>query len=222
MLSLNRRMHCACLALAVALAPPALGDGAERLAEAMAPLHTFTAGFRQETRDGSGVLAEASAGRFRLERPSRFRIDFEGEYPGAIVSDGRTWWVYESELLQVVVRDLASYADQIPVMVLTTQPEQLYAQYEIDWFDSEVDEKTFVLTPKDQRALYATVTIVLSQGKPQLLEVRSQVGDSTRISFDDAEINATLSTDTFVFDIPEGVDVIDERVAEADAQASGE
>lgn len=204
----------ACVVLLAMLAAPAFADGADLLAKALAPMQTFAANFLQETRDASGAVVEASEGTLSLERPARFRIEL-GSEAGAIVSDGITWWVYESDLLQVVVRDLATYADQIPVLVLTSRPERLYEQYQIDWFVGERGERTFVLSPKAADALFASITIALMDGEPAALEVRSQVGETTRIVFSEASLNGVLAKSTFELVIPDGVDVIDERAAAA-------
>ncbi len=187
------------------------------LAETLEPLRTFTAQFRQETRGATGGLKDSGTGELWLSHPDRFRIEIRGDYPETIVSDGADWWVYESDLMQAVVRDLAEYADQIPVLVLTSRPELLYERYSIDYYDVEQDRRAFVLTPRASGQMYASISMVFAGETPHALEVRSQVGETTRIEFTQASVNETLPPRAFVFDPPADADVVDERARVPDA-----
>lgn len=208
----KRQIGACALVLALALhGGLARGNPADLLAETLAPLQTLNARFLQETRSSAGDTSDTSRGQLWLSRPDSFRIEIEGDYPESIVSDGESWWVYESDLMQVVVRDLAEYADQIPVLVLTSRPELLFERYDIDYYDADEGRRTFVLTPRDGGQMYASISMEFESAEPRALEVRSQVGETTRIRFASVEVNPKFADGTFTFDAPAGVDVIDER-----------
>ena len=159
------------------------------------------------------MVAETQ-GKLWLARPRQFRIEVTGDFPEVNVSDGVTWWVFEADLQQAIVRDLAENASKIPVLVLTEQTEATLARYNVDYFDDE-DGRAFVLAPKAQDALYASISLRFRAGTPESVQVRSAIGESTVVRFTGSTVNQPLDPGRFGFEVPEGTDVIDERTPDA-------
>ena len=108
------------LAALVSLLP-----GVSLAAEGSAVLEKFLAevsgaegAFRQETRDRTGKIANAAEGTFAFLRPGAFDWLYEKPWRQRIVSDGKTIWVYDEDLMQVTVKPAGDALAQTPAALL--------------------------------------------------------------------------------------------------------
>lgn len=75
--------------------------------------------FRQTTKDRDGRLtAPASEGAFAFRRPGCFEWRYEKPYRQTIVSDGKTLWLYDEDLMQATEKPLAGALPASPATIL--------------------------------------------------------------------------------------------------------
>ena len=67
-------------------------------------VHTYSARFQQVVLDEGLNTLQESSGSLSIERPGKFRWDYDTPYQQQIVGDGSKVWVYDVELQQVTVR----------------------------------------------------------------------------------------------------------------------
>src|SRR5690606_37591265 len=85
-------------------ASPALGarsDAFESLQRFFDQVDSYTARFEQVVFDEVGEPIQESRGRLWIERPNKFRWNYETPYEQQILSDGERLWVYDKDLQQV-------------------------------------------------------------------------------------------------------------------------
>lgn len=190
------------LLLALLAGPLAAAD-ADALDRFYTDTRTLAGRFTQTVRDGSGAVTEQSQGSFAIERPGRFRWDYETPYQQTIVADGRELWVYEPDLDQVTVRPIDEQSADAPGLLLSG------ARFPRELFEvSAQADGWLLLTPRRKDSGLGSVRLKLAAGSVQALELSDGMGQTTRIEFTDTQRNGPVPAERFRFSPPPGVDVI--------------
>ena len=205
----NRLLAAFCLLLA-ASAPGTANTDAERLAQYLEGLQSFSAAFEQTLMDESGQELERSSGVVHISRPGRFRWAYQEPFPQLIVSDGRTLWIHDQDLEQVTIRDVADSIEDSPAALLGGDVD-IPAHYVVIELGETEGVQWLELTPRDIDAEYGSVRLGFRDGEPAGMVLFDNLGQKTRISFHDVRRNPVLDPELFTFTPPPGVDVIDER-----------
>lgn len=195
--------------LFLATALPALAGERDALTAFYAEVEDLRADFEQVQTDEEGRVVQSSAGVFFLERPDRFRWEYREPYRQVIVSDGREFRFYDVDLAQVTVRDVDA--------TLRTTPAQLLAggagleeAFSVERLAGTGDGLDWMrLTPRADDGDFREIRIALQDDRPVRLELDDQLGQTTRIDFDNIRINRGVDGDRFRLDLPADVDVVD-------------
>lgn len=189
--------------LLMLLAGPAPADSLATLERFYSGTRTLAGRFTQTVSDANGTVTETSSGQFAIQRPGRFRWDYQAPYQQTIVADGRELWVYEPDLDQVTVRPIDADTADAPGLLLAgaTFPARL--------FDVAAEEDGWLrLTPKQKDSGLGAVRLKLVGDSVQALQLDDGLGQTTRIELLDQQRNGALPAARFSFEPPPGVDVI--------------
>lgn len=190
-------------------APASKQVGMERLEKFLDRTRSMRAKFRQEIVNDAQEVVETAEGTMALQRPGRFRWDYEKPYERAVVADGERLWLYEADLQQVTVRSLAAGLGETPAALLTGDRNML-ARFEFVSAWSGEQMQWVRLKPRAADSDFESVSIGFAGERPVRLEIEDRLGQLTRLALSDIEMNVTLAADAFTFRVPEGVDVIRE------------
>jgi len=170
---------------------------------------TFKANFKQTVIDPQGQVVEEAEGQFLLERPGKFRWDYQQPFPQHIVADGQRIWFYDVDLEQVTVKSQLETLADTPATLLSgeTKPEEKYLLKDIP---SEDGLLWVELQPKDVESNFQTVTLAFDQFGLQQMIMKDSFDQRTKLVFTHVAENTELTEDAFVFTPPEGVDVVGE------------
>ena len=210
------------LGLAGALAwaaTPAAADDAARLTALLDELTSFRARFEQTVQDRFGETLQVVTGTLHWQRPHRLRWEVDEPYPQLVLADGDSLWVFDPDLEQVSVQPLAAAIEGTPASFLAGAAETLDRQFDVaaEAGEGAADER-FVLTPRDEAAVLRNLTLAFApDGVLTSLDMADHLGAFTRTTFTDAAKNPALTDSLFVFEMPEGVDVIGEPPPNAPA-----
>jgi outer membrane lipoprotein carrier protein len=202
------RLIFACFVLALASSAHAstsrVEDSLERFFK---DVHTYHADFHQVVLDeGLNPLQETS-GRMWIERPGKFRWEYDPPYQQLIVGDGERVWVYDIDLEQVTARRMDGALGNTPALLLAGKGNlegnftvtSLGKQGALDWVR---------MIPKRKDGGFEDIRIGFEHGKIRTLELVDAFGQITRIELDNAEENTPIAAKEFQFEPPAGVDVI--------------
>jgi outer membrane lipoprotein carrier protein len=198
--------------LLLAAAPAVAGSddaGLERLRTFLDELDTLTADFSQEVVNRDLELVESATGRVVLQKPGRFRWDYQQPFERVIVADGERVWLYEADLDQVTVRRLDAGLGETPAALLTGTADVL-ERFEFLGSDTEGDLLWIRLGPLSADADFDDIRLAFAGDVLHRLELRDRLGQTTRLAFSGVDREAGLAPDTFRFVPPAGVDVIGE------------
>ena len=181
-------------------------DAAARLDAHLSALDTVSARFEQRVFDEQHNLFEETGGTVLIDRPGRFRFDYE-DPPQLIVGDGAKVWIYDRELAQVTVRRAGDALGSTPAVLLASgrpvaeafRVQALGAGGGFDWFGLE---------PKAEDAAFVRIRLGFSGGELRRMELLDRFGQTTRLDFDDLRRNPAVPAGAFAFVPPAGVDVI--------------
>ena len=176
-------------------------------------LESFTADFTQTLSSENGQLLEESSGVVYMQNPGKFRWVYEEPYSQIIVTDSKTLWLYDEDLEQVTIRDISESIDSTPAAIISGQ-EKINEHYvtvdlgEIEGFD------WIELTPRSIENQYNSVKLGFDGNNLGMMVLADNLGQVTRIDFTNPVRNKRLGGPLFLFEIPEGVDVVDDRIPE--------
>ena len=184
-------------------------SGADSLRQFFREVNSFSARFKQVVLDESLKPVQESSGTLWIERPNKFRWDYEKPYKQQIVADGKRLWVYDVGLQQATVRDLTGGLNDTPAMLLAGKG-RLDDNFTIQPLDAQGNLTWVQLKPRDKDSGYDDIRIGFAQGKLRVIEMVDGFGQTTRVTLESPRENARIESARFSFTPPEGVDVVGE------------
>lgn len=189
----------------------ALADEAarERLIERLEATSNLSAEFEQETYAEGELRGERSSGLMQIARPLKFVWQVSEPYEQSVISDGDTLWVYDPDLAQATYQPVADQIRQSPAMILTQPRSTLSTSYDVT--EAANDELTsYQLYPTDEDAMFSELTLVFVDGVISQLRLTDNLGQDTRIRFNDVRTGMNFPAATFEFEPPAGTDVFEQ------------
>jgi outer membrane lipoprotein carrier protein len=197
---------------ATTLQAGAASTGPEDLRRFFKDVQSFTAKFNQVVLDESLNMLQESSGTLWIQRPNRFRWNYDVPFEQQIVGDGKKIWVYDVELQQVTVRNLTGGLGNTPATLLAGRGtldddfkvKALGAQGKLQWLQ---------LIPKTNDGGFEDIRVGFENGKIRMLEMIDGFGQTTRIALKDVAENIKINPQNFEFNPPAGVDIVQQRPA---------
>ncbi|HEX7048274.1 MAG TPA: outer membrane lipoprotein chaperone LolA [Gammaproteobacteria bacterium] len=203
------------------VAAPVHADDAQAVAaikDVLSGLETLQADFTQTVLNDQLEPVRESRGTFKLERAGpgeqgKFRWDYVAPFKQVIVGDGTNLWTYDPELEQATVKTMQETLASSPASLLTgtTPVEESFEIHEI----GKAGELYWIeLVPRVQDTDFQSVRVAISEGELDTMELRDNLGQTTRIRFENVQRNVPIDPASFEFTPPENADVIGEPVGE--------
>lgn len=187
----------------------AFADGVSSLRDFFSSTNTMRAKFSQVVTDTQGRKVQEVEGTMQLQRPNKFRWDYNKPYEQQIISDGKDVFLYDTDLQQVTVRALSRAIGSSPAAMLAggDAVEKSFSLKNA----IRKDGLTWVLAlPKDKESGFDRVLLGFKDDKLRKMELYDSFNHITHITFDAVERNPVLQETTFLFTPPKGVDVVGE------------
>ncbi|HSN17619.1 MAG TPA: outer membrane lipoprotein chaperone LolA [Gammaproteobacteria bacterium] len=203
---MKRLVLSACLFL-LSLPLQAADSGVARMDQFLKNVQSLKADFSQVVLDANGKQVKQSTGTLVIRRPDHFRWDYAMPNAEVIVADGKRLWLYDVELQQVTVKPLDKTLATSPAVLLSGSNDAAKSFTVTD--QGEKDGLAWVqLTPKVKDSDFDSVRLGFKGEDVSVMELKDNLGNTTRISFDHIQRNPAVSDDTFHFVPPAGADVL--------------
>lgn len=187
----------------------AFADGVDDLKQFYQSTQAMRANFKQTVFDQKGRKLQEVNGTMLLQRPNKFRWDYQKPYEQQIISDGKQVFLFDVDLQQVTVRTVDKVLGTSPAALLAGGPnvEESFRLSRLLDFEGmqRVQAK-----PKQKDSGFQVVIISFDHSKLAEMRLVDAFGQSTHIIFSNVEVNPSLNTNQFLFAIPKGVDVVGE------------
>ena len=172
----------------------------------LANTRTFEANFQQILRAKDGEVLQQTEGKFYLNRPGKFRWNYQSPYEQIIVSDGERIWIYDVELEQVTVQKQEAGLPSTP-MALLEDSSKLHKSFTVSPLDEKDGVYRLKLTSKSKESDFAEIVVGVDAKGLRFMQLHDQFEQVTDIVFSEITVNAELAKEIFEFIPPEGVDV---------------
>ena len=175
----------------------------------LASTKSLTADFKQVLIDESGNAVQNSYGVFYLQRPGKFRWDYQKPFQQQIVSSSGKVWFYDTDLEQVTIKKLDESLGSTPALLLSGD-----ISLEDNFIMAQQGEDEGLLwiklLPKNEESGFKYVLIGLNNGSLGGMELSDNFGQLTRIYFSNVKLNTPIKSALFEFTAPKGADVFTE------------
>ncbi|HYG32188.1 MAG TPA: outer membrane lipoprotein chaperone LolA [Methylophilaceae bacterium] len=170
---------------------------------------SMRAHFHQTVVDSQGRKVQEVDGTMQLQRPGKFRWDYNKPYVQQIVGDGEKVWLFDPELNQVTVRTISSAIGSSPAALLAGSKE-IEKSFELKDEGRQDALEWVMASPRDEDNGFEKVYLGFQDNVLKEMEMRDNFGHITVIEFSSIELNPKLSSQTFSFKPPAGADVVGE------------
>ncbi len=184
-------------------------QAADDLQRFFSDVQSYTAKFSQVVLDESFNLLQESSGTLWIQRPDKFRWDYDIPFEQHIVGDGERIWVHDVELQQVTVRRVSGGLGATPALLLAGRGK-LEENFSVNSLGSQGQLEWTQLIPKNKDGGYEEIRIGFENGRIRILEMIDGFGQTTRIALRNANENVEINAGKFVFEPPPGTDVVGE------------
>jgi len=211
---------------AVAATETQATDYREQLLERLTELETLSASFVQQVIDDRGQLVQQQHGVLSLKRPNFLRWQTDAPDETLLIANGETLWYYNAFIEQVTIYDQNDAVAQSPLLLLLDGDNNSWDQYVVT--QVEVDEMApsvpqtpdikanttvaYRVTPTDAADDQQELTLGFAKGavisRITLDDGQGQISD---IILADQVLNAAIADTEFAFELPEGIEVDDQR-----------
>ena len=173
------------------------------------------ASFTQISHLRSVSKPKESSGMVYFKKPGKMRWEYTNPEQQLLVSDGKTMWFYVADDEQVIVQPAEdAYGSKTPITFLSGM-----GKLQNDFYMSllpESDPATaykLELLPKQPQPELAKLVLTVDPKTYQIVHtaVYDPYGNITDVYLHNLEINVSPPDDVFTFEIPEGVDVIQQN-----------
>ena len=200
------------LILGLLVSTQVLADGVSALQVFYRDTNSMRAAFHQEVKDAQGNMVQEVEGKMQLDRPNKFRWDYNKPYEQQIVSDGKEVFLLDTELEQVTVRTLNQTLGMTPAALLAggqaVEENFTLKNIERPAFGNGIEWVQAL--PNVEDGGFERIYIGFEGGELRHMEMVDSFKHTTTITFTNVERNPVLSVETFLFKMPDGVDVVGE------------
>jgi len=185
---------------------------AKTLVDVLNTTTTYQADFKQSVFRDYSIDPDVTTGRFLIHRPNHFKWQTNTTYEQVIIADGDHLWTYEPDLEQVTIQNQKLVLTNSPLLLLTSGVDELTKAYDIQRIKNTLDinELLFLLKPKEN-SLFESVHILIKDKKIIELFLTDALGSKTTVEFSNVVRNEKINVKEFIFETPDGTDVIDSR-----------
>ena len=168
---------------------------------------TISADILQLIIESDGGVLEETEIKMLLKRPDRLYWETVTPFQELILTNGEILWNYQPDLEQVTIENWDSDDSELAAQLLNGRTETLSTEYNVSVINAE-DNKNFELSPKTNDSIYELVTISFVNDALDIIHLDGRSGEQTVWQFNNLIINSPIANSSFEFEIPDGIEVV--------------
>jgi len=182
-------------------------EGAQLVAAFVNDIVTLRGRFEQSLVDADGEVLERTSGTLQIQRPGQFRWTYTEPYEQQLVADGLNIWSYDVDLAQVTVKPQREALANTPALLLSGSEDALQ-QFNNDGSYVEAGTTWVKLSPKNTDSGFLRVELGFKHDRLYRMVFFDNLQQTTLVALHDVVIDVPFEAGEFVFDVPDGVDVV--------------
>ena len=204
--------------LNVALALVLAGSGysqesntaATELIDLFGRITSYTAEFKQLTRDARDEVIETQIGRVVFSRTNGLRWQVNEPFSQVIVAKRNVLYVHDLDLEQLTMRTLSDLPDSAFTLLLMNASEESLSEFDVRNLTGA--DKTFGigygLKPNSKGSFFQDLRVYFVDTVITRIDVVDHFGHRTEVLFRNSIANQVVELEEFEITVPEGTDVI--------------
>jgi len=190
--------------------PPAVAEVIETLGNRFNAAD-FSARFTQESTLKAMDITDTAKGKVWFKHPGMMRWEYETPEKYAIITDGKTLWIYRPEDNQVVVGDAMTYFSNGKGASFLSNFKLVKEAFTVSFAKPEDENHyTLKLVPHQKQLDLSEILLNIDKQSFDIQSVDSinAYGDETRITFSDLTFEPNMDPALFHFKPPAGADIV--------------
>ena len=176
------------------------------LQKRLTALQSFSAQFSQQVADAEGELLQEAEGKILLQQPDKLYWQVFEPNENLMLADGNTLWHIDPFAEQVIAMNQQQAVADNPMVLLTNPDTQAWSG-----FDVEQEGDDFTIVAKNGQSQIVALKLMFKDDQLQGLALIDRQEQISRLTFSSPEQNSDIAAETFVFTMPEGYDLDDQR-----------
>ena len=173
----------------------------------LAELNTFSAHFNQTVLNANEEVLQTAQGTISLKQPDKLFWDVAEPNENTLIADGETLWHIDPFVEQVVaIKQDAAIANN-PIMLLTSPDSEAWNDFQIS-----TQEDGFVVSSNSDDSQIVSLELNFTGKQLKKLSFTDRQGQKSVLVFEQIKQNITLADEAFVFTLPEGFELDDQRL----------
>jgi outer membrane lipoprotein carrier protein len=172
-------------------------------------ISSIKAEFTQEV-TSKGMPAMKSEGKVWLKKPGKMRWEYKKPAKDLIVSDGKTIWLFQPDLNQVIERAASTAAASSMATDFLSGIGILEKEFEVKLSEVEAANHVLILTPRQEQP--GLSKLILEVNKENFIVEKTVItdhfGNQTAVAFDGVKLNASMKDSLFRYAPPKGAKVV--------------
>lgn len=174
-------------------------------------LKTLTADFEQVVQNSQLNAVERASGKLWIQRPGKFRWNYDKPYVQEIVSNGEKIWIYDADLEQVTIKQVNKTLGNTPALLLSND-KPIEESFTIYQMDKGLSLNWVELQPKDNEAGFNSIRLGFDKKRLAEMLLEDNLGQTTRLIFSGLKRNQVVNSALFNFVPPKNADVFDNSI----------
>lgn len=172
-------------------------------------VNSIEADFTQDAYSKTLKNSQISEGKVYFKKPGKMRWQYLKPIKDELVSNGKTIWLYQPDLGQVVERSTETTASAIATDFLTGVGN-LRKDFDIKLAEDKSDSYRLSLTPKAPQPNIKKLFLEVDKSKTLVTKtiIVDNFGNETRVSFKNIKTNTSIKDSLFDFVPPKGTTVV--------------
>lgn len=181
-------------------------EAKQQLKLKLAELKTYQANFSQTVVDIENTVLQQAKGKIILQQPNKLSWELFAPNESVLLADGDNIWNIDPFLEQVVVYGADAALENNPLILLTNPNSSQWQEFNVSGTNEE-----FIITPVTANASITSLRLVFNDNVLVELESLDGQQQKSHLLFSDIQQNNALSGDTFIFVMPQGYELDDQR-----------
>ncbi len=167
---------------------------------------SFQGSFNQIVFDNQGQIIEEANGKVIFKKPHFFKWIYKKPHQNQIISDGEIIYIYDPDLSQVIMSQFSQSNSNNPSLIFFQKNIEKFFKVTTKSIDGELWYRCQSLSDD---ADYESLELKFdSQGKVLAMNIIDRLKNKILVNFEDIQKNVKINEATFLFNVPENVEII--------------
>lgn len=167
---------------------------------------SFQGSFNQIVFDNQGQIIEEANGKVIFKKPHFFKWIYKKPHQNQIISDGEIIYIYDPDLSQVIMSQFSQSNSNNPSLIFFQKNIEKFFKVTTKSINGELWYRCQSLSDD---ADYESLELKFdSQGKVLAMNIIDRLKNKILVNFEDIQTNIKINEATFLFNVPENVEII--------------